>query len=80
MPDRNLTYQELLQIVELIKSCSSFGEFHLKVGDIELDLKRDGAGVPQALPVVVPAASATDVSAPLTYPEGASPEAGVRII
>ncbi len=72
MPDRNLTYQDLLQIVELIKSCSSFGEFHLKVGDIELDLKRDGAGVPQALPVVGTGhADSASRSAPLTYPQGA---------
>jgi biotin carboxyl carrier protein len=60
VPDRNLTYQDLLQIVELIKSSSAFGEFHLKVGDIELDLKRSGARVPQA----ALAAVAMGVSAP----------------
>ena len=64
MADRNLTYQDLLQIVELIKSSSPFGEFHLKVGDIEVDLKRGGASVPQAAPVAAPAAVATGVSAP----------------
>ena len=53
MPDRNLTYQDLLQIVELIKSSSAFGEFHLKVGDIELDIKRGGARVLQAAPAAV---------------------------
>ena len=30
-----LTYDDLLQIVELIKSAEAFSEFHLKVGDIE---------------------------------------------
>jgi acetyl-CoA carboxylase biotin carboxyl carrier protein len=40
--DRNFTYQDLLQIVELIKS-SQFAEIHLKVGDIEVDLKRSTA-------------------------------------
>jgi acetyl-CoA carboxylase biotin carboxyl carrier protein len=35
-----MTYQELLQIVELIKSSAQFSEFHLKVGDIEVNLKR----------------------------------------
>ena len=30
-----LTYDDLLQIVELIKSAESFSEFHLKIGDIE---------------------------------------------
>jgi len=55
-----MTYQDLLQIVELIKSSSAFGEFHLKVGDIEVDLKRSGAGEPR----VAPAAVATGASAP----------------
>jgi acetyl-CoA carboxylase biotin carboxyl carrier protein len=35
-----LTYQDLLDIVELIKSSAQFSEFHLKVGDIEVDLRR----------------------------------------
>jgi len=39
-----LTYDDLLQIVELIKSAESFSEFHLKIGDIELDLRKSGAG------------------------------------
>lgn len=43
MNNKSLTYQDLLQIVELIKSSSQFSEFHLKVGDIEIDLKRDDA-------------------------------------
>ncbi|MDA8109691.1 MAG: acetyl-CoA carboxylase biotin carboxyl carrier protein [Betaproteobacteria bacterium] len=38
-----LTYEDLLQIVELIKSSPQFTEFHLKVGDIEIDLRRGGA-------------------------------------
>ncbi len=52
-----LTYDDLLQIVELIKSAEAFSEFHLKIGDIELDLRKSGAGTSAA-----PAASA---SAPL---------------
>lgn len=64
MPDRNLTYRDLLQIVELIKSSSAFGEFHLKVGDIEVDLKRGGARASQATPSAAPAAVATGASAP----------------
>ena len=38
-----LTYDDLLQIVELIKSAESFSEFHLKIGDIELDLRKSDA-------------------------------------
>jgi acetyl-CoA carboxylase biotin carboxyl carrier protein len=39
-----LTYDDLLQIVELIKSAEAFSEFHLKIGDIELDLRKSGPG------------------------------------
>ena len=36
----NLTYEDLLRIVELVKSSPQFSEFRLKVGEIELHLKR----------------------------------------
>src|SRR5712671_6842231 len=52
-----LTYDDLLQIVELIKSAESFSEFHLKVGDIELDLRKAGTGssaAPQAINAFAP--------------------------
>jgi acetyl-CoA carboxylase biotin carboxyl carrier protein len=39
-----LSYDDLLQIVELIKSAEAFSEFHLKIGDIELDLRRSRPG------------------------------------
>jgi len=38
--ERDLTYEDILQIVELIKSASHFSEFRLKVGDIEVSLRR----------------------------------------
>jgi acetyl-CoA carboxylase biotin carboxyl carrier protein len=44
--DRDLTYQDLMQIVDLIKSSSQFAEFHLKVGDIEVDFKRGSTSAP----------------------------------
>ena len=47
----DFTYQDLLQIVDLIKSSSHFAEFHLKVGDIELDLKRSAAAPAPAVAV-----------------------------
>ena len=37
---QNLSYQELLQLVELIKSSSQFREFRFRSGDIELELRR----------------------------------------
>lgn len=49
MAERNLTYDDLMQIVELIKTTSQFSEFRLKVGDIEVSLKRaNGASRPVA--------------------------------
>ena len=52
MPKRDqLTYEDLLEIVELIKSSARFSEFHLKMGDIEVDLRRrtdPGAAQPPA--------------------------------
>lgn len=51
MSERDLTYQDLLQIVELIKSAAQFSEFRLKVGDLEIDIKRtNGAVVAAAAP------------------------------
>ena len=47
--DRDLTYEDIVQIVELIKSTSHFSEFRLKVGEIEVSLKRaDGVRRPAA--------------------------------
>lgn len=64
-----LTYDDLLQIVELIKSAEAFSEFHLKIGDIELDLRKSGSnapaasGVPAGNPAVV--AANNPISAPV---------------
>jgi acetyl-CoA carboxylase biotin carboxyl carrier protein len=44
VPKDLLTYDDLLQIVELIKSAEAFSEFHLKIGEIELDLRKANAG------------------------------------
>jgi acetyl-CoA carboxylase biotin carboxyl carrier protein len=47
-----LTYDDLMQIVELIKSSEGFSEFHMKVGEIELHLRRSGHDVaPAAAPI-----------------------------
>lgn len=51
MPPRELTYEDLVQIVELIKSASHFSEFRLKVGDIEVSLRRSRDSVPATVPV-----------------------------
>lgn len=55
MADRNLTYEDLLRIVELIKTTSHFSEFRLKVGDIEVSLRRaNGAPAAPAPAAVTP--------------------------
>ena len=44
MAHDNLTYDDLLRIVELVKASAQFSEFRLKVGDIEVELRRPSAG------------------------------------
>ena len=53
-----MTYQDLLQIVELIKSSSHFGEFHLKAGDLEVDLKRSADGAARVPSPLAPSEAA----------------------
>lgn len=52
------SYQDLLQIVDLIKTSEQFNEFHLKVGDIELDIRRGAAATLAAAAPPSPAAAA----------------------
>ncbi len=40
MGDGNLSYEDLLQILKLVESSSQFSEFRLKLGDIEIDLRK----------------------------------------
>ena len=35
-----LTYDDLLRIVEIVKVSERFSQFHLKLGDIEIELHR----------------------------------------
>ena len=51
MAERNLTYEDLVQIVELIRTTSQFSEFRLKVGDIEVSLKRANGTARPAAPL-----------------------------
>ena len=56
MRDELLTYDDLVRIVELIRSTEAYAEFHLKLGGIETDLHRlDASGAaPAAAPLLVP--------------------------
>jgi acetyl-CoA carboxylase biotin carboxyl carrier protein len=71
--DKNLKFKDLLQIVELIKSSAQFGEFHLKTGDFELDIKRGGASA--VSDAVAPAAQAQANPADNAVPGARAPEA-----
>lgn len=52
----HLTYEDLLRIVELIKSSERFSEFRLKVGEIEIELRRrSSTGTPTLIPPSPPA-------------------------
>ena len=85
MAQEQFTYDDLLRIVELIKSSAQFSEFRLKVGEVEIELRRrsaDGApaqilpptpkGAPTHAPSLTTASEvpATTDRAP-TWPEGA---------
>lgn len=54
MSSPNLSFHDVVQIVELLKSSTHFDEFHLKTADLEVDIKRcaQGAG-PVSTPSVV---------------------------
>lgn len=52
-----MSYKDLRELVELIHSFSHFGEVHLKLGELELDLRR--AGVAPGGPSVASTSHAT---------------------
>jgi acetyl-CoA carboxylase biotin carboxyl carrier protein len=66
--ERELTYEDLLRIVELIKTTSHFSEFRLKVGDIEVSLRRGNGVVPRAQPALP--------SEAVSAPSGTIPQKG----
>jgi len=64
MRKENLTYEDVLRIVELVKS-TPFSEFRLKVGEIEVHLRRkNGSGSDAAGPLTPPAAPERAAAAP----------------
>jgi len=80
------SYQDLLQIVDLIKTSSRFSEFHIKVGEMELDIRRGGGAPPPQRPLATLAAASAAAAvaetaaaapsephraSPLAYPAGA---------
>jgi acetyl-CoA carboxylase biotin carboxyl carrier protein len=47
----NLTYDDLLRIVELVKSSEQFSEFRLKIGEVEIELRRGVAAAAPSKPL-----------------------------
>ena len=80
MAHGNLTYDDLLRIVELIKATEHFSEFRLKVGDIEVELRhrKSATSKPASCPVtkevieppVAGSAERVTPTAPPTWPDG----------
>lgn len=66
MSNRQIDFQDVLQLVELIKSSSNFSELRLRSGDIEIELRRGGTS---------PTAASTNFLAPVTAAAPAQPQA-----
>lgn len=67
--NENLTYEDVLRIVELVKS-TQFSEFRLKVGEIEVHLRRSNGAAPPQHAAPPPAAITIAAEAALA-PRGA---------
>ena len=61
-----MTYQELLQIIELINASSRFTAFHLKCGEIEVDIRRAAQGTATPLAPVAREPVAVSTPRPVT--------------
>lgn len=79
MAERDLTYEDLLRILQLVESSSQFAEFHLKYGDIEIDLRKHSAasGEPRGQdiaprPAAAPPPAAKPAAAPVSPPAPAA--------
>lgn len=66
MAEREVSYSEILQILQLVESSSEFAEFHLKYGELEIDLRKASAlaAGAAAAPAVTPAAAPAVAAAP----------------
>lgn len=62
MRARDLSYEDVMRIVELVKSTSHFSEFRLKVGDIEVSLRRANGAISPRLEETGPAKSSDSES------------------
>jgi acetyl-CoA carboxylase biotin carboxyl carrier protein len=73
-----ITFQDVLQLVELIKGSAGFSELRIRSGDIEIDLRRGASTAPIVADAQAPALSAravppTGTSAPPVEVGAAAP-------
>jgi len=66
MAERELTYEDLVRLVELIKTTSHFSQFRLKVGEIEVEMRRVDGAAPRPQPAVL----REETSSPAAHPPG----------
>jgi len=71
--EKQLTYEDLVRLVELIKSTSHFSEFRLKVGEIEVSLRRANGAVRPRLEETGPAKSRESESASTAVQQSFAP-------
>ena len=71
MRNQKLTYEDVLRIVDLVKS-TQFAEFRLKVGEIEVHLRRTNGAAPASpqSPVAAVPAGVPQRAAERSFPEG----------
>jgi len=80
---KELSYEEILEIVKSFESSSEFSDFHLKHGDTEIDLRKHGAAgpawgesrapaivnTPDAPPPLKALAAQVEIARPVAVPE-----------
>ena len=62
-PAGPLSFQDVLQLVELIQSSSRFSELKLRSGGLEIELRRGGPATPAGVPASTPAPEPTSAGA-----------------
>jgi len=73
VPENRLTYDDLLRVLDVIKASEQFSEVRVKVGDMEISLRR-GAGDPGEAPLAPSSPTAPPV-APVARPAHGAAEA-----
>ncbi len=72
------SYDDLVQIVDLLRSASQFSEFRLRSGDIELEVRRSNGSAPSPAHAVQPEIAA--LGAPDAPAEAANLPAGLSLV